>query len=162
MKNISQCKRSLTRRWRHSKITTLQIALFSFRTLKTALRKQRYLCQRFQFPIPIHTWKISWIERLIYFFAATHGKSEPFDSDERGRATRVTEQCLSFLFAPAIQPFDPRHSKKNASVHLFDLTVRKKNIRLAARLNHSKKICIRSAVRPCHSKKIYIRSAVLT
>ena len=44
-----------------------EIALFSFWTLKTALRKQHYLCQKFLLPIPIHTWKISWIERLIYF-----------------------------------------------------------------------------------------------
>ena len=39
------------------------IALFSFRTMKTALRKQHYLCQKFLLPIPFHTWKISCFEQ---------------------------------------------------------------------------------------------------
>ena len=39
-----------------------------------ALRKQRYLCLMFPFPIPIHTWKISWIERLIHFLGPQYLK----------------------------------------------------------------------------------------
>ena len=155
MKNISQCKRSLTRRWHHSKITPLQITLFSIWRLKTALRKQRYLCQRFQFPIPIHTWKISWIERLIYFFAATHGKSEPFDSDERGKSGMSCNSVYHFfLLLPSSHAI--LGVRKHASVALFDLTVQK----IEDPFNRSKKICIRSAVQPCRLKKIYIHSAV--
>ena len=58
---------------------------------------------------------------------------------------------ISFSFChPAIQS---QAFEKNPSVHPFNLTVRKKkNIHLAVRLNHSKKICVRSAVRPCRSK----------
>ena len=92
-----------------------------------------------------HTWKISWFERLIYFFA-THGKLEPSDSDELGKATcvtntRVTEYSVYQLFLlllssysilgvqnkiASIHPFDWTIRKKFASVHPFGLTVRKK------------------------------------
>ena len=39
-----------------------------FPTLKMASRMQLYWCQKFSSSIPVHTWKISWVERLIYFF----------------------------------------------------------------------------------------------
>ena len=50
-----------------------------------------------------HTWKFSWFERLIYNFFARHGKLEPSDSDELGKATcvmntRVTEYSVYHLF----------------------------------------------------------------
>ena len=48
------------------KNSNFEIVLFSFRTLKTALRKQRYLCQKFPLPIPFHTWKISCFEHISH------------------------------------------------------------------------------------------------
>ena len=48
------------------KHNNFEIALFSFRTLKTALRKQRYLCQKFLLPIPFHAWKISHFEHISH------------------------------------------------------------------------------------------------
>ena len=115
-----------------------------------------------------HTWKFSWFERLIYIFFATHGiKSEPSDSDELGKATcvtntRVTEYSVYHLFLLLLSSrLILGVRKKIASIHPYDLAVRKKNcIRSAVRLNHSKKICIRLPVRLDRSKKICIRSAV--
>ena len=88
-----------------------------------------------------HTWKFSWFERLIYVFAP-HGKSEPSDSDELGKATcvtntRVTEYsvnhlflhpftCSTLPFEKKLHPFDLTVRKNFASVYPFDLTVRKK------------------------------------
>ena len=48
------------------KNSKFEIVLFSFQTLKTALRKQRYLCQKFPLPIPFHFWKISCFERISH------------------------------------------------------------------------------------------------
>ena len=48
------------------KNSNFEIVLFSFRTLKTALQKQRYLCQKFPLPIPFHTWKISCFEHISH------------------------------------------------------------------------------------------------
>ena len=134
MKDISQCKHGLTQQWRHY----FEIVLFSVRTLKTASRKQCYLCQKFLLPIPTHTWKISWIERLI-FFGATRGKLAPFDSD-------VAKQCVS----------------RNSVYHFFLLLssshsipgVRKKAICSPVRHNRSKKKSIHSAIGLNRSKKI--------
>ena len=44
--------------------------------------------------------------------------------------------------------------KKIASVHLFNLTVQKRNIRSAVRLNCSKKICIRSSIQLIRSERL--------
>ena len=90
------------------------------------------------------TWKFSWFERLISFFA-THGQSEPSDSDELGKATcvtntRVTEYSVYHLFLlllssrsllgvqkkiASVHPFDFTLRKKMASIQPFDLTIRK-------------------------------------
>ena len=48
------------------KNNNFEIALFSFRTLKAALWKQCYLCQKFPLPIPFHTWKISCFEHILH------------------------------------------------------------------------------------------------
>ena len=48
------------------KNSNFEIVLFSFRTLKMALRKQRYLCQQFPLPIPFHTGKISCFEHISH------------------------------------------------------------------------------------------------
>ena len=48
------------------KNSTFEIVLFSFWTLKTALREQGYLCQKFPSPIPFHTWRISSFEHILH------------------------------------------------------------------------------------------------
>ena len=52
----------LTRTIAPLKNNNFETALFSFPALKTALWKQRYLCQKFPLPIPFYTWKISCFE----------------------------------------------------------------------------------------------------
>ena len=123
-----------------------EIALFSlklFRTLKTALRKQRCLCQKFPLSIPINTWKISWFERLIFFCHTNRSRL----------ATFVTEIVfMSFCFCRLAV----RHSKKNC-IHSPVRLDRSKNI---ACVYPFEKNCICSPVRLYRSKKCCIRSAV--
>ena len=100
-----------------------EIALFSFikllRTLKTALRKQRcqflYVVNSYTLSIPIHTWKISWFERLIFFSNTNRSRLASL-------ATFVTEIVFVFLLLPSSRL---AFEKKIASIHPFDLTVRK-------------------------------------
>ena len=54
------------------KNSNFEIVLFSFRTLKTALQKQCYLCQKLPLPIPFHTWKISCFEHIACVFFHSH------------------------------------------------------------------------------------------
>ena len=101
--------------------------LFSVRTLKTASQKQHYMCQKFLLLIPIHTWKISWIERLIFFFfAATQGKLELFDSDVVKQRVSRNSVYYFFLVLPSSLAIRSEALEENASVRLFNLTVQKK------------------------------------
>ena len=129
MKDISQCKCALTWRWRHY----FEIALFSVRTLKTASQKQRYLCQKFLLPIPIHTWKISWIEWLIYLLRPHMANWSCLTLMWKSSACHGIVFIISCCFCPShsipgVQKKSIRSPirKKRTSIQLFDLTVRKK------------------------------------
>ena len=54
------------------KNNNFEIALFSFRTLKTALRKQRYLCQKFPLPIPFCSWMFTSRSVVASLIALAH------------------------------------------------------------------------------------------
>ena len=120
MKDISQCKHGLTQRWRHY----FEIALFSIRTLKMALWKQRYLCQKFPLPIPIHTWKISWIERLIYFLLPHMANWSRLTMMWQSNVCHQIVFIVSFCFRRL--DIQSQAFKKNPSVQPLDLTVWKK------------------------------------
>ena len=140
----------MTRQWRHY----FEIVLFSVRTLKTASQKQRCLCQKFLFPIPIYTWKISWTERLIYFLRPHMANWSHLTLMWQSNVCHGIVFIISFCFcrlAIRSQAFE-----KNASVHPFDLTVRKKEHSFSCSTQpFEKNLCPFS-----RSKKIYIRSAV--
>ena len=127
-----------------------------------------------------HTWKFSWFERLIYFFAP-HGKSEPSDSDELGKATcvtntRVTEYSVNHLFLhpftrstlsceKKLHPFDLTVRKNFASVQPFDLTIQKnlhpfsRSTLLFEKILHPFLICllaVRSVVRTDAVRNVFV------
>ena len=146
---------------------------------KTASRKQRYLCQRFPLAIPIHTWKISWIERLIYFLRPhMANRSHLTQMNMAKRRVGVMEQCLSpgliisfllLLSSHSIlgnrkkcvrSPVQLNCLKKRTSIQQFDFTVRKNLHPFSHSTLPFEKNYICSAVQLNRSKKSYIHSAV--
>ena len=162
--------------------TTMAPLYFQFEHWKMASRKQRYLCQKFLLPIPIHTWKISWIERLIYFLRPHMANRSHLTLMWQSNVCHGIVFIISFCFCrlaiqsqafeknPPVHPFDLTDRKKRTSIQPYDLTVRKefasiqafeKNLHLFSRSTWLfKKNYICPAVQFNRSKKICMRSVI--
>ena len=96
-----------------------------FSKLKMVSRKQRYLCQKIPLPIPIQTWKISWIEWLKYFLQphmANWSHLTLMNMEKR----HMSHNSVYHFFLHLPSSHTSQAFEKNASVDPFDLTVKKK------------------------------------
>ena len=136
--NISQCKCCLTQRtFAPLKNNYFQIALIPLRT-QTGFAKAVLFVSKF----PIHTWKISWIERLIYFLwphMANRSRLTLMNVEKR----HVSQNSVHHFFLLLLSSHSILGIPKKCICSVVRLNrSKKKNICLAVRLNCSKKICI--------------------
>ena len=80
------------------------------------------------------------------FFAATHGKLEPFDSDVAKQRVSWNSVYHFFLLLPSSHSIPGVWKKSTCSPVRLNRS-KKKNIHSAVRLNRSKRVCVHSGVR---------------